>query len=201
MYTYVPNKGYLWKLLISLTLLGVIVFFSIYLPMFFIMKDEGVENYQMQSLLWSLGPNLVWFIPSFVVMFPLFKTYHYELMDDEVIVTSGYIVQKVRHVPYRMVTNLELRRGLLDRMLGIGSLHIETAGNSESGGRPEAVLAGLVEVQQVYEEVAECLRNYDLNRQNGFGERDTVRTAGNETDSTAVLDAILTELKSIREKI
>lgn len=201
MYTYTPHKAYLWKLLISVLLLGILVFLSTYLPMYFIMQDVGTVNYQVSSLLWSLGTNLLWFIPCFLVMFPLFKTYRYELMDDEIIVTSGYIVQKVRHVPYRMVTNLELRRGLLDRMLGIGSLHIETAGNSESSGRPEAVLAGLSDVQQVYEEVAECLHNYDQNHQGGFGVRTGTRAAAADIDSPALLEAILIELKAIREKV
>lgn len=201
MFTYTPHKNYLWKLLISVVLIGLLIFLSIYIPMFFIMREENVVNYQIQSLLWSLLPNLVWFVPSFLVMFPLFKTYRYELMDDEIVVTSGYINQKVRHVPYRMVTNLELRRGLLDRMLGIGSLHIETAGNSESSGRPEAVLSGLTEVQQVYEEVAECLRNFDQSHQGGFGVRGGSRAAAPDEEPSEVLEAILIELKAIREKI
>ena len=82
-------------------------------------------------------------------------------------------------------------------MLGLGSLHIQTAGASDSSGRPEESLAGMENVQEVYELVAKELRRFrsgmsptaaDIN-----GE---IRAGGEET-----LAAILEEVKAIREQI
>ncbi len=199
MFLYTPHKNFLIKLLLIVALCGLIAFLTLYIPMYFAMQDNRVQNYAMKSLLWALLPNLLWFIPTFLTMFPLYKTFRYELMDDEIVVSSGYIVNKVRHVPYRMVTNLELRRGLLDRLLGIGTLSIETAGKSSSDGRSEAVLAGLAEVQQVYEEVAECLRNYTENHHDTYNRSQKVAIGSDSTRTT--LEAILTELKTISQKI
>ena len=138
MYTYQPKRALLTKNLISVIFIFLLVWVSTWVPMFFIMKEEGPENYWQASLFWSTVGNLVWALPVFLTQWPVFKRYRYELLDDEIVVHSGWIVQKVRHVPYRMVTNIEIRRGLIDRWLGIGNLSIDTAGNSDPNARPEA---------------------------------------------------------------
>ena len=199
MFIYTPKKAYLAKMLFSVVMVFLLVFVCLYIPMFFIMKDEHVVNYQWKTLWISTAIDLVWAVPTFLVMFPLFKSYRYELMDDEIVVTSGYLVKKIKHVPYRMVTNLELKRGVIDRLLGIGTLSIETAGNSDPNQRPEAMLVGLSDVDAVYEEVAGCLRNFDQAQQQQPWERGSKKAAvGGEVE---VLGEILTELKAIHQKI
>ena len=200
MYTYTPHKTYLTKMLISILLILILIFVSLYVPMFFIMKEESVVNYQWKSLWISSAVNLLWAVPAFVLSFPEFKNYRYELLDDEIVVYSGYLVKKIRHVPYRMVTNLELRRGIMDRILGIGTLKIETAGNSDPNQRPGAMLVGLSDVDAVYEEVAACLRNFDQAQQRHPWER----AKGGATlieGEPEVMQEILAELKAIRQKM
>jgi membrane protein YdbS with pleckstrin-like domain len=201
MFTYRPKQTFLTKSLIIVALLVAAVWASVYVFLFFILRDEQVANYAGKALFWSIVPNLVWGIPLFLGQFPVFKRYQYDLLDDEIVVHAGWLVQKVRHVPYRMVTNIEIKRGLLDRWLGIGTLNIETAGNSDPNQKAEAQLFGLEDVDSVYEEVAACLRAFDEAQQPQPWSR-TSRPAG---DGAAVdedvLQAILTELKGISAKM
>lgn len=201
MFTYRPKQTFLTKSLIVVALLVIASWICLYVPLYFILRDEDVINYAGKAMFWSVVPNLVWGIPVFLGQFPVFKRYQYDLLDDEIVVHAGWLVQKVRHVPYRMVTNIEIKRGLLDRWLGIGTLNIETAGNSDPNQRAEAQLFGLEDVDGVYEEVAGCLRAFDEAQQRPTWER-TRRPAGDDAAvDEDVLQAILTELKSISAKM
>ena len=201
MFTYKPKKTFLTKTLIEIILIGVFIWLCAWVPMYFIMMEEIPGNYLQTSLFWSIIGNLVWIVPAFLIQIPVFKSYRYELLDDEIVVHSGWLTQRVRHVPYRMVTNIEIRRGLLDRLLGIGTLNIETAGNSDPNQKAEARLFGLEDVETIYEEVAACLRAFDEAQQRQPWER-TRRPVTEAVDSDEdVLQAILVELKSINNKI
>jgi membrane protein YdbS with pleckstrin-like domain len=169
--------------------------------MFFIMKEEGPKNYWQASLFWSTVGNLVWALPVFLAQWPVYKRYRYELLDDEIVVHSGWLTQNVRHVPYRMVTNIEIRRGLLDRIFGMGTLNIETAGNSDPNSRAEARLLGLEDVDTVYEEVAACLRAFDEAQQRQPWERNRRPVTEAVDAEEDVLQAILGELKVINSKL
>ena len=201
MFTYRPKKTFLTKNLIIVTLLVAVVWASVYVFLFFILRDEHVTNFAGKALFWSVVPNLAWGLPLFLGQFPVFKRFQYDLLDDEIVVHAGWLVQKVRHVPYRMVTNIEIKRGLLDRWLGIGTLNIETAGNSDPNQRAEAQLFGLEDVDSVYEEVAACLRAFDEAQQRPTWER-TRRPAGEPVVADEdVLQAILAELKTMNAKM
>jgi membrane protein YdbS with pleckstrin-like domain len=201
MFTYKPKQTYLTKNLIVVAMLVLIVWVSVYVFLFFILRDEMVSNYASKALFWSTIPNLVWGIPLFLGQIPVFKRYRYDLLDDEIVVHAGWLVQKVRHVPYRMVTNIEVKRGLLDRWLGIGNLNIETAGNSDPNQRAEAQLLGLADVDGVYEEVAGCLRAFDEAQQRQPWERTRRPVAAGTAADGDVLQAILTELKTMNAKM
>ena len=201
MYTYTPKKTYLTKELLTIAFFFTVLWFIIYFALFFILRANDVVEYQSKALFWATIPNLVWAVPSFVLTFPEFKRYRYELMDDEIVVHSGYIMQKVAHVPYRMVTNIEIRRGLIDRWLGIGHLKIDTAGNSDPEAHPEAQLYGLANVELVYEEVASCLRAFDEAQQRLPWERSRRPVTEAVDTEQDVMQAILSELKGINAKL
>jgi membrane protein YdbS with pleckstrin-like domain len=201
MFTYTPKKTFLTKLLLTVFFVFAVIWVSMFIFMYFLFQDIGVVDYLSKALFWATIPNLVWAVPTFLLMFPLFKRYRYELMDDEIVVHSGYIMQKVAHVPYRMVTNIEIRRGLLDRWLGIGHLKIDTAGNSDPNQRPEARLLGLENVDAAYEEVAGCLRAFDEAQQSLPWERRRRPVTGAVDAEQDVMVEILSELKSINAKL
>lgn len=146
--------------------------------------------------------NLLWYVPAMLLTGLYYRSLSYEIQDDEVIVRAGIWTHSVKHVPYRTVTNMTIKRGILDRwFFGLGSLHIQTAGMSGTPGAEE-VLEGLSNVQEVYEIVVK-----ELQRFRGAMTPTTtevtdvsVETADAAT-STEALSAILDEVRAIRRSL
>jgi uncharacterized protein len=64
-----------------------------------------------------------------------YKYYRYELKEDGFRKESGVIWKRYVTIPYERIQNVDIYRGLLDRILGLSDLHIQTAGFSGYGGR------------------------------------------------------------------
>jgi len=140
--------------------------------------------------------DVVWYLPGLMLTGPYYRSLSYEVQDDEVIVRAGIWTKSVKHVPYRTVTNLTVKRDILDRWLGIGTLNIQTAGMSGTTGAEER-LVGLTDVQEVYEIVVTELRRFR------GGMSPTAAEAEGEPaiTSTDALSAILTEVRAIRQAL
>lgn len=98
-------------------------------------------------------------IPWLLLIPAYSRSLTYEIQDDEVIVRVGIITKSVKHVPYRTVTNLEVKRDPFDRLLGLGTLKVQTAGMSGQTGAEES-LVGLPNYVEIYETVAATLRRF-----------------------------------------
>jgi uncharacterized membrane protein YdbT with pleckstrin-like domain len=100
-----------------------------------------------------------WWLVAMFLMGPYYRSLHYEIQDDEVVVRAGIWTKSVKHVPFRTVTNLTVKRDVMDRWLSLGTLNIQTAGMSGQTGAEEH-LVGLANVQEVYDAVATELRRF-----------------------------------------
>lgn len=127
-----------------------------------------------------------------------YRSIRYELHEDEVVVIVGIITKSVKHVPFRTVTNLKVARGPFDRLFGLGSLAIQTAGMSGTTGAEEN-LQGLTDVQDVYERVARELRRFRGAMAPTQSESELAPQA--EANGSGVLVEILDELRAIRAKM
>ncbi len=107
----------------------------------------------------NLVLNVLWWLVAMILSEPYYRSLRYEIQDDEVVVNVGIWTKSVKHVPYRTVTNMQVKRDVVDRLLGIGTLNIQTAGMSGQKGAEER-LVGLSNVQEVYESVAGELRRF-----------------------------------------
>ncbi|NIV45109.1 PH domain-containing protein [Candidatus Bathyarchaeota archaeon] len=106
--------------------------------------------------------NLIWLIPPLIYIPFYFRSIEYSVKAEtgetmpEVYVKKGVLTITRKHVPFRTITNISSRAGPFDRLFGIGSVHIETAGYSGSQQRgPEVKLEGIV----FYEEVRDFILN------------------------------------------
>jgi len=134
--------------------------------------------------------DVLWWIPGMLLVHPYYKSLSYEVQEKQVIVRAGIWTRSVKHVPYRTVTNITIKRGIRDRMLGLGTLEIQTAGMSGSQGGAEQSLVGLADAQQVYEMVAGKLRRF----RGGMAPT----AAEMEGEGATELQEILEELRAIR---
>ena len=193
---FTPDEKFKTKMFITLTLIAVAILVGFALMFGLIALDRTARGAGLViAFLVCAGLDVLWYVPGMILVIPYYNSLKYEIHEDEVIVNAGVITKSVKHVPFRTITNVSTRRGVLDRMLGLGSLHIQTAGASDSSGRPEESLAGMENVQEVYELVAKELRRFRS------GMAPTAADTNGETGNEETLAAILEEVKAIREQI
>jgi len=152
-------------------------------------KELGADAFRTTLLVTAIL-DAVWWLPALLLAAPYYRSLSYEVRADEVVVRVGVITRSVKHVPFRTVTNLTVKRGLFDRwFFGLGTLNIQTAGMSGNTGAEES-LVGLVNYDEVYELVAAELRRF----RGGMAPT----AAEVEVDAPEALSAILREVRAIR---
>jgi uncharacterized membrane protein YdbT with pleckstrin-like domain len=153
------------------------------------------------------GATVIWLLAPFILLISgislvgailAYRNIRYEITEDEIIVHSGVLNKSTKHVPFRTITNMQVTRGFWDRLFGLGTLEIQTAGTG--GTKAEEKLVGLDDVQGTYEYVAKVLR--------GFRNSMSPTQAGSESSQSKqgnsereLLVHILNELRAIRKEI
>jgi len=192
--TFKPSPKYLSKLRLVITLVALLILASGVLLGWLMSFDEsiGARGFRIVVLVTAILDAL-WWAPGMLLTGPYYRSLSYEVQDDEVIVQVGIWTKSVKHVPYRTVTNLTVKRDILDRWLfGLGTLNIQTAGMSGQTGAEES-LVGLPNVQEVYELVVTELRRF----RGGMAPT----AAEVEGEPAGVLNAILAEVRAIRQAL
>lgn len=190
-----PDRKLLPKMFVQFGLLALMIVGSILVLTILIALDEGGRSAANTAALIVIGINLLWIVPGLLLITPYYRSLQYEIQDDEVIVRVGIITKSIKHVPYRTVTNIAVKRGPFDRLFGLGTLNIQTAGMSGSSGVEEALI-GLLEYNETYDLVAKTLRRY----RSAMAPTGTNGTEALATDEQ-VLAAILDEVKRIRQQL
>jgi membrane protein YdbS with pleckstrin-like domain len=156
--------------------------------------DQMLASWMTPIIRWGLIANIVWLVPMLFIT-PLFvATIEYSVRAEsgeampEIYVKKGLFTRTIKHVPFRTITNISSVAGVFDRIFGIGSVHIETAGNSALERGPEEVLEGIV----FYDE----LRDYVLTELRKFRDPYVIGT-----EVCYPSDAILTERDRINREM
>ena len=82
-----------------------------------------------------------------------YRFYHYELREDGFRKEYGVIAKRYVTIPYERIQNVDIYRGLIERILGLSTLKIQTAGGSSISVGAEGSLPGLSH------EIAEQMRD------------------------------------------
>ncbi len=192
--TFEPSSRYLGKLQLTLFLIALIVLASgaLFGRLLSLDSEIGADGFRTAMIVTAIL-DCVWWLPAVVLAGPYYRSLSYEMREDEVVVRVGIITKSVKHVPFRMVTNVTVKRGILDRwFFDLGTLNIQTAGMSGSTGAEES-LVGLANYDEVYEMVATELRRF----RGGM----TQMAAAGDVDSSEALTAILDEVRAIRQAL
>ncbi len=187
-----PDRRYLTKLLVGIALLAVICLGSIGALGYFIGLEEGGRAGARLGVLVPTILNLLWIVPAMLLLPPYYRSLSYEIGADEVVMRVGVITKSIKHVPFRTITNLKVNRDPFDRLLGLGTLEVQTAGMGGQSGAEES-LVGLAAVQEVYEQVAAAVRSFRA----AMGPTAAAEEPGPELPAP-VQRAILEELRLIR---
>ncbi len=195
--SFKPSPQYLTKLRLVVTLVALLILAGGLLLGWLISTDQEIGASGARAVVIVVAiADAIWWVPALILTGPYHRSLAYEVQDDEVIVRAGIWTKSVKHVPYRTVANLTVKRDILDRWLGIGTLNIQTAGMSGTTGAEES-LVGLTDVQEVYEIVVTELRRF----RGGMSPTAAEVEGESAVASTAALSAILTEVRAIRRAL
>jgi len=158
--TVQPDPKYLlrMRLVATVVALAIIAGASVFGLIMVIAGDMRLRG-MMVLFFVAVALDGLWWLVAIILTGPYYRSLRYEIQDDEVVVHVGIWTKSVKHVPYRTVTNVQVKRDVVDRLLGTGTLNIQTAGMSGQKGAEEQ-LVGLANVQEVYAVVAGELRRF-----------------------------------------
>lgn len=113
----------------------------------------SITTYLLIILLFLLSISWIWAKLTH-------QFYRYELREEGLRKESGVILKTYSSIPYSRIQNIDIYRDLLDRILGLSRLHIQTAGNNIPNSS-EGKLPGLsVETaEQLREELIKRINN------------------------------------------
>ncbi len=158
-------------------------------------------------MFWATIVNITWLVLAFIGISIYIGSIEYSVISEsgeaspEIYVRKGIINITKKHVPFRTITNISSRAGVLDRLFGIGNVEIQTAGYS--GGPtgqtgPEEKLEGIRAFEKLTEFVLGELRKfrdpYTTGTEVVFPREDAVPRLEGTLD-----DDILTAIRDIRE--
>ena len=153
-----PNSKYQFKMMLVITLLGFLILVGMGIIAGLISLDDPGAGLVVFGI--AITGLAIYWVVAMILSVPYFRSLRYEIQEDEVIVKVGIITHSVKHVPYRTVTNITVKRDIFDRwFFNLGTLTIQTAGMSGQTGAEES-LVGLDNVQEVYELVVAELRHF-----------------------------------------
>ena len=116
--------------------------------------------------MWMWIFNIIWVIPGMVFTSIYVQSIEYSVISEsgesmpEVYVQKGIFNRTRKHVPFRTITNISTKTGPLDRLFGIGSVNIETAGFSGEKKEPEEKLEGIEFYEEVRDFILQELRKF-----------------------------------------
>lgn len=137
-------------------------------------------------VMWLLSPGIgyLWFI-----------NLKYSVESERLVIQRGILTKKNISIPYSAVTDFTLNRSLFDRWLGIGSLFVQTAGQSAQAAIHEGRLDGLVEFESLYHELRAKVKAYRGDEK--AGQSSQVEPVAD----TEILNSILEEIRKINRKL
>jgi membrane protein YdbS with pleckstrin-like domain len=146
-------------------------------------------------VLWGIccGANLVMWIISYPIIHLWTKNLTYIVRDDRITILSGILTKKEQNIPYRSITDFVLKRGPFDRYLKIGTIQVQTAGQSQTATGYEGCLSGILDYNSVHGDLRDKLKSL-----HPVSESTTTSEPINLSNKN-VLTQILEELKKIRK--
>jgi membrane protein YdbS with pleckstrin-like domain len=145
-----PVKAFRIKLLVYFILLSIVAFISalsidIARSLWFDLEDK--EWFALFLIIY--GVVFCFFAILTPILIHIYvNNFEYQVHGTEIVVKKGLFNITENHVPFSNVTNISLRKGPLDRLFGIGSIIIHTAGEKR-GTNTKIKMEGIMIVKEV----------------------------------------------------
>ena len=131
------SPKYIKSVMIS-TINTLVLLYAIFGFCLFLVFIQTEDSSRLSSFLWiGLGLSLFILIISWFVAKLSYRFYKYELRKEGIYKETGILFKKYLSIPYSRVQNINIKRGLIDRMLNLSTLQIYTAGSSHPYNQAE----------------------------------------------------------------
>jgi membrane protein YdbS with pleckstrin-like domain len=195
----IKKKWYFWTVIIYL--------FTVWLPVIIIVSvlDLNFINVLHSSeaslrILANVGVItgiiLALLFLSCWLLAKFYRTFNYEILDTEITISKGLFVKIRKIIPFRTITNLVIKQGPIELMLGISRIIIQTAGESAKA-EPEGKIVGMYYAQDLIEELLNLVRLLDPPAYM----RDKIPITTTPKNIKLIYSQILVELQKIDEKL
>ena len=188
-----PDKKYLTAQILILAVISGITLISAGVLYFIINYSNPDAEATLVLLAITCVANLLMWVISYPIIHLYTKNLTYIIQDDRITILSGIITKKEQNIPYRSITDFVLNRGPFDRYLGIGTIQIQTAGQSTSATGYEGSLSGLLDYDEIHGNLRAKLKSL-----HPVSESTTTSEPINLSNEN-VFTQILEELKKIRK--
>ena len=179
-----PSKKFLYKewTLIFLTALGLLILVNLALlgiGYLALVISDGIAIatfWQIINDLWPLMNTIAVMVLTIIflpiaVAYPFYiRSFEYSVISEkggampEVYTKKGLFTVTRRHVPLRTITNVTTKAGPFDRIFGIGTCEIETAGagrtNAAGQPMPDEKIEGIPFYEEVRDFILQELRKF-----------------------------------------
>lgn len=192
--TIKPDKKYYTKNIWVIITISILIIITVAITNLIITLADG--DPVAKTVLWWIALGCI--ISMIIIVYPLsylwIMNLSYVIREDRVTIHKGILTKTKQNIPYRAVTDFVLHRSLYDRFLGIGSIRVQTAGQSQTGTGYEGNLAGLLDYDNLHGELREIIKVLHPTSSGN------IQPKISGTDSE-VLDDILAELKKINRNL
>jgi uncharacterized membrane protein YdbT with pleckstrin-like domain len=193
-----PDRRLLTKQWIVLFTISFYAFLACLLLVLLVPLAGKVSADDIGRIAWPVtagGIGLMWLIMVPILILWV-KNLRYEIEEDKVTIYKGILTKVQKNIPYRAITDFMVHRSLFDRFLGIASIRIQTAGQSQTAVGYEGNLAGLKDWAQLHERLRARVKSL-----HPFSDSLGVMESASGATTAQVLEQILEELKAIRKAL
>jgi membrane protein YdbS with pleckstrin-like domain len=104
------------------------IFFVIFMSVFFLGVIGALVGSILVGFVLLILFAILWIIMVEVFTQMAYNRWFYEFDNNGMKIEKGIIWKKYSNIPYERIQNVDIRRGVIARMLGFSSIEIQTAG-------------------------------------------------------------------------
>lgn len=191
--SFKPDQKYFKKIIwIQLTITIAVILAVGILHLIIYLSHGKEEAFKVLSIMGGSGIILMW-IFSTTIWRLWINNLEYMIYEDRVILLKGILTKTEQNIPFRAITDFALERTLFDRILKLGSIKIQTAGQSQRPTGYEGKLLGLIDYDKRHEELREKIKSLHTSSE----PLATFNTTPNSQNN--LLAQMLEELKEIKK--
>jgi len=152
-----PKRAFLSRspVIVGLGGFGMVIFLA---SILLLLVTGGTERVQLNEF---LVINVLGFIITGAILLYLYLWivfFRYDIGEDEVALEKGVIAKSYDSILYSRIQNVNIKRNWIERILGLSTVTIQTAGSASS---PEAVIPGIRKplAKQVRERISDKIHS------------------------------------------